>query len=150
MITDNSAKSTDFPSHDGTAQHPKGLKAREARRGKGQHGGEHKSLLVVLVVAHHDRRTTQDEETREKRRNTDAEEEVVPVKDGKTVKKTLAKLYKFSYFQKIVILLNRNIILTRKLRPEKSELIRKISKHRIRNKNSHGSTKVDGEIGSRR
>lgn len=149
MITDNSAKSTDFPSHDGTAQHPKGLKAREARRGKGQHGGEHKSLLVVLV-AHHDRRTTQDEETREKRRNTDAEEEVVPVKDGKTVKKTLAKLYKFSYFQKIVILLNRNIILTRKLRPEKSELIRKISKHRIRNKNSHGSTKVDGEIGSRR
>lgn len=81
MITDNSAKSTDFPSHDETAQHPKGLKAREARRGKGQHGGEHKSLLVVLVVAHHDRRTTQDEETREKRRNTDAEEEVVPVNE---------------------------------------------------------------------
>lgn len=81
MITDNSAKSTDFPSHDERAQHPKGLKAREARRGKGQHGGEHKSLLVVLVVAHHDRRTTQDEETREKRRNTDAEEEVVPVNE---------------------------------------------------------------------
>lgn len=131
----------------------KGLKAREAKRGKGQHGGEHKSLLVVLVVAHHDRRTTQDEETREKRRNTDAEEEVVPVNERwKDCKENPREtfLYKLSYSRKIIILLNRNIILTRKLRPEKSELIRKISKHRIRNKNSHGSTKVDGEIGSRR
>lgn len=49
MIADSFVRSRlSFPSRDGRAQHSKGLKAREAKRRKGQHGGEHKSPLVVL------------------------------------------------------------------------------------------------------
>lgn len=151
MITDNSAKSTDFPSHDGTAQHPKGLKAVKRGGGRVSMAG---NINLCSSFSWWPTTTVGQLRTRKlgKRGGTQTQKRrwCQWTKDGKTVKKTLAKLYKFSYSRKIVILLNRNIILTRKLRPEKCELIRKISKHRIRNKNSHGSTKVDGEIGSRR